>query len=100
MRDAQLVDFQPYVCRTNCSSTRLFQILKDDDAPQEARQLIAQLLVYNPEGRLPYQQILAHAYFDELRKDPPPHRTNGRPIPALQYVAKEPSSEESTPNAA
>ncbi|KAH7730021.1 CMGC/GSK protein kinase [Aphelenchoides avenae] len=75
----------------------LNMILRDGDAPQEARDLVGKLLIYAPEKRLSYPQVFAHTYFDALRTDPPPTRPNGQPIPALGYTTAEPSSDPKEP---
>ena len=54
-----------------------------------AHDILKRTLVYDPNLRAPIETILAHAYFDELRSNSPPKRSNGAPIPPLNYWAIE-----------
>ncbi|KAI6198341.1 Protein kinase domain-containing protein [Aphelenchoides fujianensis] len=61
------------------------------DFPPAALELVRALLVFEPHLRPPAAPVLGHAFFDQLRRFPPPRRHNGRPKTQSEHSAPHPS---------
>uniref|UniRef100_A0A915BLG4 Protein kinase domain-containing protein n=1 Tax=Parascaris univalens TaxID=6257 RepID=A0A915BLG4_PARUN len=59
--------------------------LEGNNVPPNMLELLKAILKYEPRKRMRGENILAHKFFDDLRKKPPPIRTNGQRIPPLDY---------------
>ncbi|VDM44790.1 unnamed protein product [Toxocara canis] len=60
-------------------------VLEGSNVPSSMMHLLTSILKYEPRKRMRGENILAHKFFDDLRKKPPPIRVNGQCIPPLDY---------------
>ncbi|VDK19309.1 unnamed protein product [Anisakis simplex] len=63
----------------------ILPVLEGNNVPTNMMKLLTSILRYEPMKRISGEDILAHEFFDELRKKPRPKRSTGQRIPKLDY---------------